>query len=265
VRTGWRRQAKPVPASEPAYNVVVICEAQADADTACGLADRILVEKIDWLEQEMLDTHRRWRGLAPVHGSFLKWAAVREESERVGLRNIFGHFQGTPGEPDAHMARRALLLLVQLDLLPDAVLLVRDSDGDARRRMGLEQARNDRAWPFEVIIGVAEPKRECWVLAGFDAKGPDESERLRKASERLSFPPVKDAHRLIAREHGAKTDAKVALAELTLGNLERERACLSETPLSTLEERGARTGLAAYLQEVQQRLVPSLGGRSPET
>jgi hypothetical protein len=243
--------------------LIVVCEAQADQGTACGLADRILVEKIDWLEPEMLDSQRRWRGLSATHGSFLKWAAVREESERAGLRNIFGHFQGRPGEPDAHMARRALLLLVQLDLRPDAVLLVRDSDGDSRRRIGLEQARNDRAWPFEVVIGVAEPKRECWVLAGFDAKGPDEVERLRKVSERLSFHPIKDAYRLIAREHGAKTDAKVALEELTLGDLERERECLRETPLSTLEERGERTGLAAYIQEVRQRLVPILGGRAP--
>jgi hypothetical protein len=252
-----------VSASEAAYELIIVCEAQADQRTACGLADRILAEKIDWLEPEMLDSQRRWRGLAPVHGSFLKWASVREESERVGLQGIFGHFQGKPGEPDAHMARRALLLLVQLGLCPDAVVLVRDSDGDSRRRMGLEQARNDRAWPFEVVIGVAEPKRECWVLAGFEAKGPGEVERLRKVSERLSFHPIKDAHRLMAREHGAKTDAKAALEELTLGDLERERECLTETPLPTLEERGERTGLAAYLQEVRQRLVPILGGRVP--
>jgi len=254
-----------VPVSEPAYELFVICEAQADQGTACGLADRILVAEIDWLEPEMLDSQRRWRGLNPVHGSYLKWASVRDESERVGLRNIFGHFQGKPGEPDAHMARRALLLLVQLDLCPDAVLLLRDSDGDSRRRLGLEQARNARTWPFEVIIGVAEPKRECWVLAGFEAKEPGEAERLRKVSERLSFHPVKDAHRLVAREHGAKTDAKVALEELTQGNLDRERACLSETLLSTLEERGGRTGLAAYLGEVRQRLVPIVSGRASES
>jgi hypothetical protein len=158
------------------------------------------------------------------------------------------------------MARRALLLLVAMDLRPDAVLLVRDSDGDSRRRTGLEQARSDRPWPFEIVIGVAESKRECWVLAGFDAKGPDEAERLRKVSERLSFHPVKEAHRLMAREHGAKTDAKVALGELTLGDLERERACLSETSLSTLGERGELTGLAAYLKEVREQLVPVIAG-----
>jgi hypothetical protein len=162
------------------------------------------------------------------------------------------------------MARRALLLFATSKQRPDAVVLVRDSDGDSRRRIGLEQARNDRPWPFQVVIGVAEPKRECWVLAGFDARGPDEEERLQKAMERLSFHPVKDAHRLTAREHGAKNDAKVALEGLTLGDFERERTCWDETPLASLEERGNLTGLAAYLSEVRERLVPILSGRAPE-
>ncbi len=264
MKAGWRRQASPVPTSEPAYEFGVVCEAQADQRTACWLADRVLLEQIEWLEPEMLDSQRCWRGLSAAEDSFLKWAAVRTEFERAGLKGVFGHFNGSPGEPDALMARRALLLFANLDPRPDAVVLVRDSDADSRRRTGLEQARNDRPWPFEIVIGVAEPKRECWVLAGFDARGPAEAERLQKAVERLSFHPVKDAHRLTAREHGAKTDAKLALEELTSGDFERERACLSETSLSTLEERGSLTGLAAYLKEIRERLVPILSGHSPE-
>jgi hypothetical protein len=252
-----------VPTSEPAYEFGVVCEAQADQRTSCGLADRVLAEQIDWFELEKPDSQRRWRGLTPVEDTFLKWAAVRTEFERVGLKGVFGHFNGKPGEPDALMARRALLLFTNLDRRPAAVVLVRDSDGDSRRRIGLEQARNDRPWPFEVVISVAEPKRECWVLAGFDARGPEEAKRLQHVVERLSFHPVKDAHRLTAREHGAKTDAKVALEELTAADFERQQSCLNETPLSTLAERGSLTGLAAYLKEVRERLVPILGGRAP--
>jgi len=249
--------------SEASYEFGVVCEARADRDTACGLADRVLLEEVSWLEPEMLGSYRLWRGTRPEM-PFLKWASVREECQRAGLKGIFGKFNGQPGQPDAYMARLALLLLASSKKPPRAVLLVRDSDGDSRRRLGLEQARNDKPWPFPVVIGVAESKRECWVLAGFDPKSPQEAARLDMSERRLSFHPVRDAHRLDAREHGAKKDAKVALEELTRGDMARERACLEETPLPVLEERGGNIGLADYLKEVRERLVPVLSGRSPE-
>jgi hypothetical protein len=178
------------------------------------------------------------------------------------VKGIFGKFGGESGQPDAYAARLALLLLASSERRPDAVLLVRDSDGDSRRREGLEQARNDRRWPFPVVVGLAEPKRECWVLAGFDPKSPEETVRLEVSERRLSFHPVREAHRLDARKHGAKNDAKLALEELTQGDMERERVCLEETPLSSLQERGKNTGLTEYLKEVRTRLVPILSGPS---
>jgi hypothetical protein len=246
---------------ESSYALGVVCEARADRDTACGLADRVLLEEVSWLDAETLDSCRKWRGTSP-EADFLKWASVRDECQRVGLKGLFGKFGGQPGQPDAYMARRALLLLASSERRPDAVLLVRDSDGDVRRREGLEQARQDRPWPFPVVIGLAEPKRECWVLAGFDPKGPEETERLEKSERRLSFHPVREAHRLDAREHGAKNDAKRALEELSQGDLERERSGLAKTSLAVLAERGAKTGLTVYLREVRERLVPVFSGPS---
>lgn len=248
--------------SEAAYELGVVCEARADRETACGLADRVLVDAIDWLEPEMLDAHRRWRGLTPEE-PLLKWASVHGEAAQVQLRGVFGRFQGEPAAPDALVARKALLLFATASRIPSAVLLVRDSDGDSRRRQGLEQARLDKPWPFEVVIGVAESKRECWVLAGFKPRNVDEEARLRQSQERLSFHPAQEAHRLTAREHGAKTDAKRALQELSLGDAERERECLEETPLAQLEMQGARTGLPEFMAEVRARLVPVLGGQRP--
>jgi hypothetical protein len=252
--------------SEASYEFAVVCEARADRDTACGLADRVLLEEVSWLEAETLGSYRQWRG-TDSEQPFLKWANVKTELARKGVKGIFGHFDGKAGQPDAYMARLALLLLSSSEQRPAAVVLVRDSDGDARRREGLEQARNlvwnGRGWPFPVVIGLAESKRECWVLAGFDPRNRDEAERLEASEHRLSFHPVREAHQLTAREHGAKKDAKVALDALTRGDLERERACLAETPLARLEERGMHTGLSAYLKEVRERLVPVLCGRSP--
>lgn len=244
--------------NDVAFEFGVVCEARADRDTACGLADRVLLEEISWLAPETLDSCRSWRGLRS-EDAYLRWASVKEEARRAKLV-IFGRFKDEPGEQDAYTARRALLLLARAGRRPDAVLLIRD--GDAQRdRKGLEQARDYSGWPFEVIIGLAHPKRECWVLAGFDPRNADEAERLDAETQRLSFHPVRDAHQLTAREHGAKKDAKVALDSLTQGDKERERACLEETPLSVLKERGAKTGLAEYLNEVRERLVPVLSGR----
>ncbi|WP_375756090.1 hypothetical protein [Corallococcus exercitus] len=249
--------------SEPAYDFGVVCEARADRDTACVLADRVLVEAIDWLDEEMLDPQRRWRGLTPSE-PFLRWASVREEAKKAGLKGLFGHFGDKPGEPDALVARRALLLFVDSDTKPHAVMLVRDSDADDRRRIGLEQARGDKPWPFEVVIGVAEPKRECWVLTGFEAKAHEEK-ALHALEQRLSFHPVRDAHRLTASEHGAKNDAKKALEELTSGDPERERECLRDTPLDMLRERGERVGLTQFLTEVRDRLVQVMDNGQPRT
>jgi len=245
--------------SEASYEFSVVCEAPADREAACGLADRVLLEEVSWLAPETLDSCRHWRG-SRSNTPYLRWGSVKEEFRSAGLV-IFGGFKDGPAEQDAFNARRALLLLSKAERRPDAVLLVRD--GDAQRgRQGLEQARDYSPWPFEVIIGLAEPKRECWVLAGFDPRNADEAKLLEDERKRLSFHPVRDAHLLTAREHSAKKDAKVALDALTQGDPERERACLEETPLAVLEERGSKTGLTVYLKEVRERLVPVLNGAS---
>lgn len=244
--------------SEAAFSFGIVGEARADRDAACGLADRVLLEDVHWLDAETLDAYRHWRGFTP-EAHFLRWASVSDEWKLLGLKPIFGEF----GEqPDARMARKALLLFAQAERRPDAVVLMRDSDAQ-RDSTGLEQARDHNPWPFKVIIGLAHPKRECWVLAGFDPKSAQEVECLAKEERRLSFHPVRDAHLLTAREHGAKKDAKVALDALTQSDKERERECLEETALETLRERGGNTGLTTYLAEVRERLVPILMGHSP--
>jgi hypothetical protein len=245
--------------SEPSYEFGLVCEGSADEFTACTLADRVLLERIDWLEPELLGSIRKWRGEAPGE-TYLKWSHVKDRAAEVGLK-VFGPFSDKPNAPDALTARKALLLFAGLKERPAAVLLVRDSDGDPERKdgEGLKQARDPRLWPFQVIIGVAHPKQEAWILAGFQPRSPEESERLQALRERLSVDPILKAHALDAREHGAKTDIKRALRELTQGNGDRERLCLSETDLEILEQRGKDNGLADYLREVRARLAPVLG------
>lgn len=256
--------------SEPSYDFGVVCEASADQRTACGLADRVLRERVDWLDDPaVLGAVRQWRGLDDrTEEPFLKWAHVNEAfkssrpSAHAGVRSIFGPFNGEAAQPDALSARKALLLFAGLKRPPKAVLLVRDSDADPERKdaQGLKQVREKFPWPFQVVIGMAHPKREAWVLAGFEPRTADEESRLHKLRARLSLDPIAASHELEASTHGAKKDVKRALGELTEDDYERELQCVEETPLAVLEQRGQKNGLAAYLNEIRERLVPILKG-----
>ncbi len=147
-----------------AYSLVIVCEAVADHRVASVLADRVLCAEVEWIDPETLNLHRRWQGV-DAGSSHIEWHRVRSLAKRHGFK-VWGKFSGEPGAPDARAARLVLQLLLATDNLPDAVLLIRDSDGDEERRMGLEQARAERHWPFSIAIGLAHVNRECWVLAG---------------------------------------------------------------------------------------------------
>jgi hypothetical protein len=258
--------------SKASYEFGVVCEARADQLTACAIADRVMLQEIDWLTPESLEQVRRWRGAGSLSDEqFVRWQNVRKELARRGIPIIFGSFGEDAGGPDAYITRQALLLLASdPERCPDAVLLVRDSDGDTNRRQGLIQARENprvsrarsdtRPWPFQVVIALAHPKREAWVMAGFRPGNPDEEERLRMLKARLSLDPVQKSHELDAREHGAKTDIKRALRHLIPDDWNREQQCLEETPLDLLEQRGQDNGMAPFLAEVRERLVPILDG-----
>jgi hypothetical protein len=222
----------------------------------------VLLKNVDWLDAELLDSSRRWRGETSAE-EFLKWTRVKDRAAERGIK-VFGRFDD---RPDALSARKALLVFSALEPRPDAVLLIRDSDGypDRKEGQGLKQARDAAPWPFQVVVGVAHPKREAWVLAGFQPRNQEEAGRLQKLQERLSVDPIRKSHELGAREHGAKTDIKRALGELIQeGDDDRERQCLQETELEVLEQMGQDNGLASYLEEVRQRLVPVLSGRALE-
>ena len=248
-----------------AYTFAVVCEAPADRETATGLADRVLCQEVEWIEPDNLELHRRWRGLegAAFH---LEWHEIGSFKEKFGVK-AHGSFQGLPGAPDAFAARLALMLFHDLESPPDAVILIRDTDGHQERRLGLEQARramrSGEPWPFEVVLGVAHPKRECWVLAGFDPQTEEEEKRLSEFRQELGSDPRLTPETLTAKTRGAIRNAKRVLAGLVAENPDRERVCWKDCDLETLRERGARTGLTDYLEEVRAHLVPIMRGSPP--
>ncbi len=237
---------------------VVVCEARADQETACGLADRVFCEQVEWLEPELLPHNRLWRGLEPGETQ-VRWQDIPSIARSLGIR-VRGHFDGQPGEADAQAGRRALLLIMRQVEAFDSVFLIRDSDGDATRRIGLEQARNEVSIKAKVVIGVAHPMRECWVLAGFEPQNDVESDRIKTMRSALGFDPRLRAHELTAKDNTARNSPKRVLAALTQNDREREMACWESTDLTKLREHGKGVGLNAYLDELIERIIPLIRG-----
>jgi len=237
-------------------SIAVVCEARADQQTGCGLADRVFLEKAHWLEMEFLPYVRQWQGLDSGR-SYLTWS---EASKLARARRIKSHgfFDGKPAVHDAHAARKALLLLEESGNGPGAVILLRDEDGDKDRRRGLEQARGRSRFKERIVIGLAEPMRECWVLAGFVPRDDSEKQRLATIESQLGFDPAREANRLTDNKpHGAKSPKRV-LAELTAEDWNRQAECWETTDLAILRERGQTTGMKTYLNEIEERIVPLL-------
>lgn len=238
---------------------VVVCEAREDFETATGLADRVILEKIDWAEDILKDL-RIWGG---VEGSadFTKWTSIKGLASKHGVKvhGKFGrgHFRGGAVE-----ARKALAVVDKAERDVSAVVLVRDSDGHAERIDGFNEARRMAKWPWEVVIALPHPELESWLLAGFEPRSSEEQRNLKELHRELGYDPRTKADELKAgaenddRGRPIKHSSKRILDEITGGDGARRRGCWSECALETLRERGDASGFSDYLQEVAERLVP---------
>ena len=174
----------------------VVYEAAADFATASELADRVLVEAIDWLDEEGLEYHRTWLSHSPDGGQ-LTWKRMK----RLALNTrvvVEGHFDNQPALPDAKAARRAIVYLQSTFPELDAIVLIRDQDHQPDRRGGLEQARNADFGPIEIVVGLAIVERETWVISGFDPNNDSETALLVEEQQNLGFDPRIKSHQLTA-------------------------------------------------------------------
>jgi hypothetical protein len=238
------------------YRLALVCEAEADFRVISRLADRVVSEneKAHWLRDTLAHV-RIWIG-ARDSESFLPWTRIDQESIAVNAPRTLGLFNGEPGIVHAAATRKALILFKSMINPPDAVLLVADADTEPDRRKGMVQARDVRPWPWGEATIVATPDREMetWELAGFIAVDDDEKRLLDAQRTSLGFDPCIDAHRL-RNTHGEDRDPKTVLDKLCLGNHDRRGDC-AETDFEILKERGEASGLKAFLEEVETRLVP---------
>lgn len=236
----------------------VVHEAEADFNTATELADRVLVEAVEWLDEDQLAYQREWVGTVPV-ASRLTWKFIARHARELGIK-AHGRFGDEPGEPDARAARLAILYL--LETVPNlcAVLLIRDQDDQPERRHGLEQAREQDRSGLPIVVGFAVVEREAWVLSGFDPQNDEEATRLATERQTLSFCPCERSHELTAGKNDqAPRSPKRVLLQLSRADPDRERLCWRATPLDRLRVRGTQNGLADYLHEIRHHLAPLIG------
>jgi hypothetical protein len=236
----------------------VVHEANEDFQTATELADRVLVEAIEWLDEELLANQREWLA-ETAGGERLTWKGIKQLARAAGIR-VHGHFDGKPGLPDAAAARRAILFLLRTVADLNAIVLIRDQDDEPERRAGMEQARSQDHSGIVIAVGLAIVERECWVVSEFEPQDEGESSRLETERRTLGFDPRWRSHELTAcKDDNAVHSPKRVLRQLAGDDRDRERRCWIEASLEVLRQRGGAKGLAAYLDEVRDRLAPLIG------
>jgi hypothetical protein len=252
--------------------VVVIVESRMDAVTATKLAERVLVEKIDWLEPESLQHLFKWTGLesGTEHSCWKDIGDIINRAEKDGIPKprFLGHGKTGVLKADGAIAIKTLKLIKLLHRKKSrkiaAVLFIRDLDNQPERRQGIEQARIeqiDEQPGIEIIIGTADRMREAWVLNSFMPLNLEEKQIIQQITTKLSFDPCDEAHRLRSNsweEPDRIRNPKVIVEQLTGGDISREQQCWEETDLEILRSRGKKTGLTDYLNEVEQRLISIL-------
>ncbi|NEQ98472.1 MAG: hypothetical protein F6K30_17425, partial [Cyanothece sp. SIO2G6] len=239
---------------------IVIVESRADAETATKLAERVLVEQVNWLDEEQLQYFFQWSGLEEST-SYSCWKNINPISQRfketLNYRppRFLGHGTSGPLKADGAAAMKVLNLIrfLQRNRKIEAVLLIRDLDNQPQRRKGLKQARTEHAGKppsLAIVIGTANRMREAWVLNGFIALTDEEEMLLQDKLGMLQFDPCKESHRLQSPSAGHQDvwrKSKTVLKDLTVDNYFREQQCWEETSLEHLRQTGIYTGLTEYL------------------
>jgi hypothetical protein len=243
---------------------IVVVEDIADTRTATKLAERVLVEKVDWLEHEQLQYLFKWSGLEEntKHSCWKDIKSITERAKESGIKLSLTRGKGIKADGAASIKILNLIRILQRNRQIKAVLFIRDLDNQPERREGIEQARLEhinRVPKLEIIIGMADRMLEAWVLNGFIPLNEKEKQSLVAIKKQLNFDPCEESHRLRSNsfeEPERARNPKIVLAELTNDSRLREQQCWEDSSLELLQQRGSNTGLTAYLQEIEQRLIP---------
>jgi hypothetical protein len=234
------------------FHFGIAAESPVDARIVTNLADRALCEAIHWLDAEQLALMRVWRGLDDA--PYLDVHHARKQSRAAFGMRASGHFGGEPGALDAHMIRSTLLLFMDDDRTPDAVVIARDIDGKPERRAGLAQAVA-QGWPFKVVPAFTDPAVEAWTIAGFTPCNAAEQRRVDALRTELGFSVLAHPERLKAGRKTHKRSVKRVCAVLVDNNAERRAQCHA-AKLDMLRADGEACGIVAFLKAVVDAFGP---------
>lgn len=248
--------------------IFLLAEARADAETVTCIADRLILQHAPSEEERESGQHsvwlkarREWRGLEPESG-YSKVASIQKLAKDHQIRVLGGRGM------DRDMFRKAMLVAEKVrGENPRWMVVSRDLDTDHpnERLASLEQMRaeyGEKGWV--IVLAVAKPFREAWVLHGFIPSTREEESALKDERAKLGFDPTLSPERLTAQSETAKQNAKRVLnALLTAAKNRRDRelACLEQTPLVTLREKAEKTngsGLSGFCTDFERVLLPAL-------
>jgi hypothetical protein len=92
------------------------------------------------------------------------------------------------------------------------VVLLRDTD-NRHDRLALQTAMKEALQDDTVVVGVAHPKIEAWLLVAYQPRNDDEKGKLKKQQELLNFDPCTQPNHLNDKQGGPR-DAKTVVAAL---------------------------------------------------
>jgi hypothetical protein len=248
---------------------LAVAEGETDARMVQLLAERIFMEEgHDWVRQQCAEEVPDWvrehylpKWHAPEPNSIgVTWRMVKQFSRENRFRQAFGHNEaGKPRGIYYAQARNALFFLSRLrkERRIDAMVWVVDLDDEPERRDGLNEARKEAENQVVIALATPNPKQEAWILNGLICEG-NEEQVLEALRQELGFDPCHKAEELQAKDKTAKRSAHRVVRSMIGESRERKEKCWTQTPLSTLRERGAATYLNAFLDEVKERLLPLL-------
>lgn len=248
--------------------IFLLAEAQADAETVTCIADRLLLQHAPSEEERecgqnsaWLKSKREWKGME-AESNYTKWTGIKELAKQHRIR-VLGR-----GGMDRDIFRKAILVAEAVrGENPRWMVVSRDLDTQHpdERRESLEHIREEyRIQGWQIVLAVARPFREAWVLHGFVPGSREEEAALKEERAKLGFDPTLSPERLTAQNETAKQNAKRVLSSLLAAarnRRDREQTCLEQTPLSTLLEKAGKTGgsgLIGFCKDFEEVLLTEL-------
>jgi hypothetical protein len=259
-------------AERAARRWLLCAEDNLSAELARDLCDRVVRERAehDWIralwDRSIVDSQREWIGLEP-HFDWADRGALDRRCESCGLaiavREISTGRRIAP-HGKAAMAFKAARAAMTLDPAPDLLVISADTDGETDESLRFAEGLRLASEPVATVCAEIHRESEAWVISGFVAENSAERDALSRVRDELGFDPTLNSERLMSDLTGDLRDAKRVASKLfassggvSLFN-DRFARCWRETPLELLIERGARSGLAAYIADVERVVSRSI-------